>query len=300
MKYYLQYPIRIECQIRCSYCFHRDTFSPTTPEQLVNRDSEDRFTVQAYKIWRDTHLRLDEPESELIVHFHGGEPSTDRNAGIIKEFAESTSIEKLDILTNGLGGIDFLTSIPSNRYHRIGFTFHREWMERAKRKDCIEGFFCNLLNLHKMKYPVYFKEMLIPKYTTAIIRTVNALRKIGIPCKIQDFKGYDRGEDYGVEYTLEHFSLIDEEYIQEGRECCCLKGYKNIIIRGGWMDGDILSCWKDPVVVGNVRENTYNPNALNVLDYERRRVRVDGVPRVFRGTYNEDRYMPQQVHELTV
>jgi len=46
------------------------------------------------------------------------------------------------------------------------------------------------------------------------------------------------------------------------------------LIRGGWHDGDVLACFEDPKVVGNIQENWYNPGYHIYKDVRRGKMDV--------------------------
>ena len=68
-----------------------------------------------------------------------------------------------------------------------------------------------------------------------------------------------------------------------------MKGYKNVLIRGGWCSGDVLACFEDPVVIGSIQENTYDPNYKIFRDPSKGGINVIGVPKVYKGTEPEDK-----------
>jgi len=281
MKYYIQYPISVDCNLSCPYCFF-------TEEKNRSDLNAPDFSVHEYNIWRDTHLK---DADEILLHFQGGEPTTDKNISDIVEFLSNTSIEKIDLLTNGLGSIDSYEKLLPyrHRFHRIGFTFHRKVIGHDS--NLCQTFHDNVLLMKSLGFPVYVKELLFSEETDRIISSKLSWEKYDIPFKIQDFKGWDAGTDFTeyMNYTDEELALIDQEYLKSGNECYCVKGYKNIIIRSGWMSGDILACWKDLTVIGNIKDNTYNPNYKIMVDTSY----PDGIDvivdkKLYRGTYPRD------------
>lgn len=281
MKYYIQYPISVDCFLNCPYCFF-------TEEKEREDLSAPNFSVEEYINWRKTNLNDAE---EIRLHFQGGEPSTDRNISDIVNFLKKSDFERIDILSNGLGKEEnYLKLKPfKDRFHRIGFTFHRKVigdnLEQCARYE-------NTVRMFKeWGFPVYVKELLFTEEKENILAYRQKWKNEGIPLIIQDFKGWEAGTDFTEfrNYTTDDFLLIDPEYLKEGNECYCLKGYKNIIIRGGWMAGDVIACWKDLTVIGNIKDNTYSRNYKIKLDYRY----PDGIDvvvphKVYRGTYPRD------------
>jgi len=280
MKYYIQYPISLDCQLSCSYCFlnyDRKTYGLREP----------KFKIDDYIKWRDTHLKDAE---DIVIHFAGGEPFTNINTSKIVEFIKNTDNENIDLLSNGLSPLNNYEKLISfhNRIKRIGFTYHRKLID--DNYELKTKFIHNVLFMHNCGFKVYVKELLFEEDITSILENKAKWISVGIDFKIQDFKGYNGGSDFTElkQYSNETRLLIDDEYLKNPFECQCSKGYKNIIIRGGWSDGDILACWKDPVVIGNIIDNTYDPNYLvintdNGMD-------VKGPEKIYRGEHKKDQY----------
>jgi transposase-like protein len=59
------------------------------------------------------------------------------------------------------------------------------------------------------------------------------------------------------------------------------------------MDGSILACFEDPVVVGEIQDNTYNGNYRAYKDPQKGKIEVIGVPKVYKGTFERDLYVPK-------
>lgn len=300
MKYFIQYPIYLDCNLKCTYCFHNgktDRNPEDTDEQYIAKlNGGPNFSVEEYITWRATHLY---DGKELVVHFHGGEPTVKRNIELITEFLDKSAIEKLDVLSNGLGPEESYDKLLEykDRIFRFGLTFHREIIERStdiRKKFCKTAF-----KLRDSGIPLYIKELLILKYKPQLLSNKAFWEAQGVEFRIQDFKGYVRGQDFSDfdRYTIDDINLIHHEFIKTGSFCSCLPGYKQIMIRGGWMAGDVLGCWIDPTVVGNIKENTFNPNYKVHLDYKNNRTEVIGVPKLYRGTYNGDRWDPNSIQK---
>lgn len=294
MKYFIQYPIFTDCNIACRYCFH------SGPKQILPSDSEEDakaklhggaygFSVNDYIKWRETYLYDAE---EIIVNFSGGEPSIPKNMEPIEEFVATSKIEKFDLLSNGLGPIESFKKLVSHkdRIFRFGLTFHRDTI--GNNEDLKKRFFKTAMYLRDQDVNLYIKELLILKYKPQIITNRSFWTSLGVDFKIQDFKGYDKGQDFEElkRYTHEDIQLISKEYRKTKKYCQCLPGYKQIIIRGGWRAGDILGCWIDPSVVGNIKDNTFNPNYRVYLDFKNNKTELVGVPKVYKGTYYKDRW----------
>lgn len=282
MRYYVQHPIYLDCSLRCGYCFHSKEFG-------LGDLGGPGHTIEQYIRWRDTHLVDAE---DIIMHLHGGEPSTPLNVAYICRLLHQATVERIDILTNGLGEWDNYHRLLqfADRFHRIGCTYHRKQM--GKSKHLRARFEDTVFRLRDAGVPLYVKELLFTDMRDEIVEAKKYWQSRGIEFKVQDFKGSVRGEDFSEfeRYTSADIDMVDEEYVHTGRTCCCVKGYKNVIIRGGWMAGDVLACWIDPTVIGNIQQNTFNPNYRIVLKEKEGRLDVEGVPKLYRGTYGRDRF----------
>ena len=107
--------------------------------------------------------------------------------------------------------------------------------------------------------------------------------------KIQDFQALDGSPP---DYSHYEISLVSNEYKHKGQYCSCWEGWKSIQIRGYDIGkGDVLACWLDPKIIGNIKNNTFNPNFKVYIDQLLGRRNVVGVPIKYndRGTYNRDR-----------
>lgn len=252
MKWFIAYPILFDCNLRCSYCFHYERF-------VSNYYKLPSFTIDQYKKFRDTHLL---PAEDLLVHFHGGEPFIDTNTNIISTLMKNMELERFEFLTNGLQKIEnYKKVIPyKDKIYRIGFTYHRKMIEHISELN--KKFEENILFLHKQGIPVYVKELLFVEDREKIKEHKRKWRDLGIPFKIQDFKGYDRGKDCSElkKYTPEDWLLIDFEYKKFSRYCSCKKGYKNVLIGGHTLSGLIFGCFEDMKIVGNIIKNEFNSN----------------------------------------
>lgn len=295
MNYFIQYPIYLDCNLSCPYCFHKGVSDANDCDTSEERDAKRHggaygFSIEDYIKWRDTHLK---DIDRIVIHFHGGEPTMPRNILEIEKFLSLSKLEKVDVLTNGVGPESSYGKLIEykDRIDRIGLTYHRTVIGNdpvLKRR-----FTSTVLKLHSYGLPIYVKEMLFKEFKAETLAHQRFWATMGIPFKIQDFKGYVRGEDFSEldRYTVDDINILDPEYIKTGKTCSCRKGYKQVLIRGGWHAGDILACWVDQVVVGSIQENTYNPGYTVSLDTTAGKQRVIGVPPIYRGTYDSgDRY----------
>lgn len=302
MKYFIQYPIFIDCNISCNYCFHKDSrkILPTDSEEDAKAKLHGGaygFGVDDYIKWRETHLYDAE---EIVVNFAGGEPSIPKNMKPIVEFVDKSKIERLDFLSNGVGPIESYQKLMEykNRIYRFGLTFHRDTI--GDNKELKKRFFKTAMYLKDQGVNLYIKELLILKYKPQILANRSFWTSLGVEFKIQDFKGYARGQDFEElkRYKLEDVELLSKEYWKTEEYCSCLPGYKQIMIRGGWMAGDILGCWIDPAVVGNIKDNTFNPNYRVHLDFKNEKTEIIGVPKIYKGTYSTDRWDPNEAKSM--
>jgi hypothetical protein len=229
------------------------------------------------------------------MHLFGGEPFCNQNLNDVLDIIKAVDVEKIDLLTNGIANPDHYLKLKdyTHKLHRIGFTYHRSVLN--DNDVMIRNFENNVMAVSKFFPKIYVKELLLPEYREQILSYKDFWQRKGIDYKIQDFKGYDRGWSGEVfkEYKPVDNLLIDTEYKHYGDECTCLKGYRTLFIRGFDMadlgcKSDVISCWHDPCVVGNVIENWYEPN------YKVKRlstgIEVIGCKKLYRGTYNKDLY----------
>jgi hypothetical protein len=288
-KWYIAYPILFDCNLRCSYCFHHERF-------YSNYTKHQSFTIDQYKKFRDTHLL---PAEDILVNFHGGEPFLDTNINTICTFMRCAKIERFDLLTNGLQSREnYERLIPfKDRINRIGFTFHRRMIGNIP--DLVKKYEENLLYLHEQGIPVYVKELLFHEDREVIKENKKKWKALGIPFKIQDFKGFDRGKDFQEikNYDDEDWYLVDFEYKKCGDTCTCFKGYRNILIGGHTLGGKVFACFEDMKIIGDIPKNEFNSNY--VIKRTRKGIEVQGVPslyyydKVFRekGVYSSNLYI---------
>lgn len=283
MKYFVHYPILFDCNLRCDYCFHKKYYLEYTVPQT-------RFNVGHWNTFRDTHLK---DASEIVMNMYGGETCLPSNTNIITHFLKCTKIETLDLLSNGLVDREnYEKLIPfKDRIFRIGFTFHRKTINNVV--SLIKKYEDNVLFMRDMGFNIYVKEILFPEQRFEILEAKKKWREKGIEVKVQDFRQEgNKWENKRLDQIPLDAIIIDKEYFHYGNECACKEGYKNIIIRQGWDDkshGDIIACWHDMNVIGNIIDNTFNPNYKIIRDYKQGRMRVDtSLSPVYKGTYERD------------
>lgn len=294
MKYYVAFPISFDCDLHCWYCFHANRH--TSNYDGACGDSHDtvpgrRFTLLDWDRFRDTHLK---DATDILVHFHGGETFLPTNAHTVAAFMKHTKMERADLLTNGLQEPASYRTIAeyASRVNRVGFTFHRRIIEDCP--ELVERFEKNAEYVRDLGVPVYIKELLFAGTRETLLGAKRRWEDKGFKYKIQDFKGTDRGRSFEEwrRYSAEDMLAIDSEYKRGGDECACMRGYKNILIRGGWRGGDVLACFEDPVVVGRLQDCSYHPDYRIVKDFQAGKIDVQGVPKVYTGTYDRDLYTP--------
>jgi len=295
--FYIGFPISFSCNLRCPYCFNAEYYSYIDRKEGINKWREQRpFSIEQYKDWRNKYLR----STDIIMHLFGGEPFCYQNIKDVFDILDKMDIEKFDLLSNGIANEDCYLGLKkyASKIHRIGFTYHRNVIE--ENDALVRKFDNNVMNVSKFISNVYVKELLFKENRGKILEFKEFWKRKGISFKIQDFKGMDRGmsrESY-KEYTPVDNFLVDSEYKHYGRECSCKAGYQNLFIRGFDMadvypnGGDVIACWYDPCVIGNIVENWFNS------DYKINRVSkgidVTGVPKIYRGTYEKDLYISKE------
>ena len=298
MRYFVAYPVSFDCDLHCSYCFHSNRH--TTNYDGAQGDSADtavqrRFTLEDWCRFRDTYLADAE---DILVHFHGGETFLPSNAHTILTFMRHTKMERADLLTNGLQEEDSYRTIAEyaaqGRVSRVGFTFHRRVIGNVP--ELVEKFKRNASFVRGLGVPVYIKELLFAGTRETLLAAKKIRDDLGFNYKIQDFKGGDRGRSFEEwrRYSAEDMLAIDSEYKRGGDECACMRGYRNILIRGGWHDGDVLACFEDPTVVGSLQNNEYCRDYRVMKDFQAGRIDVQGVPKNYKGSYDRDVYVPAQ------
>lgn len=296
MKYYVAFPISLDCDLHCWYCFHAQRHVRNYDGTQGDEGDEHpmrRITFADWDRFRDTHLR---DADDILVHFHGGETFLPGNANTIRAFMRHNRKERADLLTNGLQDEKSYRTIEeyADRVNRVGLTFHRRIIGGVP--QLVEKFKSNAKFIKSLGVPVYIKELLFAGTRETLLAAKKVWEDLGFQYKIQDFKGVERGRSFEEwkGYSAEDMLAIDSEYKRGGSECCCMRGYKNILIRGGWNEGDVLACFEDPVVVGNVQANEYLSSYRVVKDFQAGRIDVQGVPKKYKGTYERDVYVPVQ------
>jgi hypothetical protein len=291
MKYFIGFPISWNCNLRCVYCFNQEFFNYIDKNIGQNKwRSERPFSLLEYRQWKETHLKN---RKEIILHLFGGEPFCQENVQDVYHIIDFMDEEKIDLLSNGICDVQRLIDLKKykDKIHRVGFTYHRELLR--DKIHLTTQFNDNVMFVKDMGINVYVKELLRVQWRDEILKTKRYWLQNGITFKLQDFKGVDRGishEEY-LKYTPIDRALIDPEY-KHGPICACLRGYTNLFIRGFdmadvWkLGGDIIACWHDPVVVGNIKENWYH--AGYQIKNMRHGVEVQLVPKIYRGDHFHD------------
>lgn len=292
MKYRIDFPIRKDCALKCFYCFHTDYFNRVHPY-----DKEEfglGFTLNEWALWRNKFLKNSE---EILLNFHGGEPFHPNNVTLIKAIFNNdiNDVQTYDLLSNGLSEIENYYSViigNEKKIKRIGFTFHREIIK--DNKQLINKFEKTVLLIKRLGISVYVKELLRVKDRKLILANKKYWKDTyNIELKIQDYKGDIKGASY-TEYNkysaLDH-KIIDEEYKHKRSEfCSCMKGYRTFGIRGyDQYSGNVVACWLDPVIVGNIKGGWFNNN-FKIDRVPGTSIRnVIGVPKKYSGTFHKDR-----------
>ena len=122
MMYLIQYPIPIECALRCPYCFHQQLWQHNDRYPHDQYGVKCAFTPEQYMAWRDKHLA---DGAEYLCELHGGEPSSCHDA--VFEVMDALDKERFELQTNGLGSESFYRELikRKSKIARVGFTFHR-------------------------------------------------------------------------------------------------------------------------------------------------------------------------------
>jgi organic radical activating enzyme len=296
-RYYIEYPIPIRCGLKCRYCFHAEKWELEAAGKADSKYTETcPFTVDDFIKWRDKHLS---DGTEFIYELHGGEMSFESNHGLVFELL--TKLDgKFQLQTNGLGDYSFYEELTKykDKIDRIGFTYHRQILKDGilplEPISNVPYLFINNVDLiHGRGIKTYVKELLFLEDKSAILKHKKYWWDRDVEFRIQDFKGY-RGRDFStmITYTAEDWALIDSEYRHESNTCSCRDGYKQILIRGyDIFAGDVINCWNDPTVTGNILNDTYTPyQQVNILNNGERDVAVQ--KKVYRGSYPYDFWHP--------
>ncbi len=268
MKYYIQFPISFNCNLRCTYCFQEDFFN-YVDSGIIKDDqkwlTERPFTLDDYRDWRNINLT---DATEIVTHLFGGEPFCEENVEDVFSIIDFMDKEKIDLLSNGICDSSIIKRLEKykDKIHRIGFTYHRRIMD--KNPALIKQYEENVLLAKSFGLNVYVKELLLIEYKDKLLNYKKFWKSKNIDFKIQDFKGegFDNGpvgsgQNFN-QYTPIDILLVDYEYKHQ-KICSCKHDYKNIIIRGFDLDaGDIIACWFDTCVIGNILDKTYEKDYI--------------------------------------
>jgi len=285
-KVFIQYPIPKICNLRCEYCFHQEFFQgrPDSVKYATTRG----FTKDEFKLWMDTHIYPN--FDEIVIHAAGGEPFHLTNRMVIEGiFQDIESRVRVDFLTNGLWDRKSLSHIKGHheKIHRVGFTFHRKTI--GKNDELVKRFHYNVLTLAQLGIPVYVKELLFKDKIMDILKAREMWALAGIPFKIQDVQPLD---DSPQDYNFRDLVLIDDEYKHQGHYCSCWQGWRSISIRGyDIAAGNVVACWLDPKIIGNVADNTLSLDFGVEIESATGRRNVTGGEYSYstEGTFNRDR-----------
>lgn len=327
MKYFVQYPLQIECGLKCPYCFHIERWIEERDGVKSDKYKEKTpFTFEDYKKWRDKHLS---DGTEFLTELHSGEISYGGNQELAISIIDSSDKEMFQLQTNGLGSPDFYEELTQRKakIDRIGFTFHRkpisEWEKQhnPKSSNCaicplpfcykkytfpasyqevdhcpleLERLFrMNVMQCHNAGMKVIVKELLIPELKTEILKNKEYWESQKVEFRIQDFR-LDNGFD-PLAYTSEEVALIHSEYLHGRQNCSCREGYKNVILRGcDCYSGDVLACWHDQAKIGSIVEDTYNPNyTVGYTKFGGIEVSTPGVKKRYHGGFYKDLWTPE-------
>jgi len=269
VKYYLEFPIPIECGLQCPYCFHSEAWklqAESREKFLEKYEDVCVFTLDRFKAWRDKHLA---DASEFLVELSGGEMSHPKCQEYVLNVLDNLGKSSFQLQTNGLGDEDFYNEVVKRKdvIDRIGFTYHRKSIDKTPDPQAaIDKFYKTVYLFKNAGFTVYIKEILFPYLKQSILEHKASAEAQGIEFRIQDFKPI-AGRSRTPYYTPEEMALVHPEYCHGGPHCACRPGYKNIIVRGfDYFAGDVIGCWQDPKPIGNVLDDWYDPNySINKL-----------------------------------
>jgi hypothetical protein len=289
VKYYIEYPIPIQCGLRCPYCFHQPLweFNERYPDSAYG--DKCAFTFAQYEAWRNKHLA---DGTEFLMELHGGEMSYKGNQRIVLDIIDSADKERFQLQTNGLGDAHFYQQLNERRkkIDSVGFTFHRKeiYKNSEAAPHLTDRFKTSVLARAANGIKVYVKELLFLDCKEEILKNKEYWESQGVEFRLQDFKGVG-GLCTTEKYTAEDWALIHPEYRHGGPCCHCREGYKQLIIRGyDQHGGDVLACWQDHKVVGSIVEDWYEPYEKIVVDTTAPRGRTVVGKGVYRGDYMRD------------
>ncbi|GBU21087.1 hypothetical protein R80B4_00976 [Fibrobacteres bacterium R8-0-B4] len=312
MRYYIEYPIPIACGLRCEYCFHSPLWEYNERYPHDRRGGKCAFTLAQFKAWMGKHLADAE---EILVELQGGEMShPDCQAAVLDVIDNMGGGARFQLQTNGLGDADFYLELIARRdkIDRIGFTFHRkELVKRVEQElddsgdkswaQAVCRFYQNVALMILGGVKVYVKELLFLDLKDAILASKKFWEECGVEFRIQDFKGAG-GIDNTESYTANDWALVHPEYRHDDKCCHCREGYKQIIVRGyDQHGGDVLACWQDHKVIGNIVEDWYEPYDCVAIDTAMPRCRRVVGKGVYRGDYMYDvrlNALEKQYHKL--
>jgi len=290
MKYYVEYPAPIKCNLKCDYCFSAEAWELEREGKYNTKYSDTcPFTPKQFLVWRDKHLT---DATGFLYELHGGEISYPSSQSVVLEIIDTLDKGKWQLQSNGTGNADFYREliVRKDKIERIGLTYHRKHLTD---ENLINRFMETATLLKDSGINVYIKELLLLEYKQQILESKQFWKDKGYEYRLQDFKGY-RGRDSGemLKYTAEDWSLIYPEYKHEGTTCHCREGYKQILIRGyDCFSGGVLGCWQSLSEIGNILTDTYTGyEQVNILPNGGRNIVVG--KKVYRGSYPYDFWRP--------
>jgi hypothetical protein len=297
MKYRIDWPIQKDCFLNCPYCFHREYHTNTGC--YSNGTRYDRgFTMGEWYLWRDKFLTNAE---KIVLNLHGGEPFFGTNLDLVQECIQTdiNHIHYYDLLSNGLSptyNYEQVLLPVLNRIERITFTYHRSVIQDNLKLT--NQFIDTVLFVKSLGVKVFVKELLITKYREEIVKNIMFWKAKDVDVKVADFKGNYLGssfEEYQNYNFFDHAIIHPEFKHSLSTFCSCMEGYKTLGIYGyDQFGGNVVGCWLDPCVVGNVKDDWFNPN-YKVDRNEKGERNVVGVPKKYLGTRYKDRpIVPEQ------
>ena len=249
MKYYVQFPIQYDCNLRCPYCFNRECHD-------LGKNPKYQFTPDHFKRFREKYLAND----QIIMHCWGGEGFVFPNILIVRHLFNTFSDLSFDLLSNGtVPSENYISFTPyKERILRLGLTYHRKVIKGNP--EFVNRYRSNVLLLKDQGFNVYVKELLFQDELDDILENREFWKKYDVPLKIQEYRQSGCSLDEAGKLKPENAGLIDSEYYPYDpltNTCTCKAGYKNIIIK---LHGSMIACWHDDTPIGDIRTCMFNRN----------------------------------------
>jgi len=158
MRYYVNFPIFYDCDLRCFYCFSADSMRTNMPPVR-------RVTATDYNQFRAKFLADAE---DIIVELNGGESFLPINNAAVINFMKRTP-DRIELQTNGIQPAEmYRTLLPfKDRIFRIGFTYHRKMIHTVP--SYRDAFETNVRMMKVLGFPIYVKEILFHDERSAIL-----------------------------------------------------------------------------------------------------------------------------------